>query len=549
MNSLNTERTPCFVQTQQGVSIEYQGKYLYSKYNPSKNIELFISNLQILPGTIFLCCSPTLNYGIESLLNKISDNCLLVLCEKDPELYKITSSYYYDKYAENKNIILPTFEELYNLPSIFNEKKFIFSDNKIINSGNFKRVLRIDFSAGTQFNHSFYNELELACINSIKTFWVNRVTLTKFGRKYSHNYFRNLANLPYTTPISNYFSNVTKPIIVCGAGISLNDGINDFIKAKENFFILAVDTAANYLIKNNIIPDGIFIEECQNVILKSFFEINNSKQCKIFAGLSSINNLSNYISDYKQLSYFFTEYSKSDFFNELKNSIFFPPSNPPFGSVGLTTVYYALKFRQSDNIPIYIYGLDFAYPTGITHVKNSLANKNLIINSNKFSSLANFAASFINTDKISDNFYTTPVLKNYADLFKNYFSKCKNLFDSRKFGIDLNLEKKLPEICTIKADSLHINYFDTNVQKSLKNYFEKEIDALNLVKDIFTNKKTFDSKEKTEQNIYNLLYNREYLYLHFIDGYQLSLKPDFLKRIRTEIDFFLKDFERLIKEL
>jgi len=48
----------------------------------------------------------------------------------------------------------------------------------------------------------------------------------------------------------------------------------------------------------------------------------------------------------------------------------------------------------------------------------------------------------------------------------------------------------------------------------------------------------------TERDLLTLLEQHDYLYLHFPDGYK---KPDlsqgFLKRIRAEIDFFLKDIE------
>ena len=40
--------------------------------------------------------------------------------------------------------------------------------------------------------------------------------------------------------------------------------------------------------------------------------------------------------------------------------------------------------------------------------------------------------------------------------------------------------------------------------------------------------------------LYALLAGREYLYLHFPDGYRVSTDTAFLKRVRAEADFFLK---------
>ena len=65
----------------------YLGKI--SKYNPSKLIIDKVSELTILPGTIFLCNSAILEYGIIELYSKLPENCLMILCEFDNELHKL----------------------------------------------------------------------------------------------------------------------------------------------------------------------------------------------------------------------------------------------------------------------------------------------------------------------------------------------------------------------------------------------------------------------------------------------------------------------------
>ena len=53
-------------------------------------------------------------------------------------------------------------------------------------------------------------------------------------------------------------------------------------------------------------------------------------------------------------------------------------------------------------------------------------------------------------------------------------------------------------------------------------------------------------KPNLSAEIENLLSKREYLYLHFPDGYRFEAgNLSFLKRISNEIDFFLKNFENL----
>ena len=215
----------------------------------------------------------------------------------------------------------------------------------------FKRVLRIDFSAGTQFTPAAYDELSQVLTNSIATFWKNRLTLTKFGRRYSKNLFENLHYLADSRPVSDFFGAVDKPIIVFGAGESTQTLIDGLLRRfpprndrLEEFFILCADTALQPLLKNGIKPDGVFVEEAQSVIVKAF--TGTPKDIQIFAGLSSIPNIA-HKAGAGHISYFFTEYTKAAFIDNLKAQSFMPPVNQPFGSVGLTAVYYALKLMYS----------------------------------------------------------------------------------------------------------------------------------------------------------------------------------------------------------
>ena len=70
-------------------------------------------------------------------------------------------------------------------------------------------------------------------------------------------------------------------------------------------------------------------------------------------------------------------------------------------------------------------------------------------------------------------------------------------------------------------------------------FLQEEKKALNNLKDIFTGKIQLNEEERIKK-ITALLQNREYLYLHFPDGYKLELSQNFLNRIRIEIDYFLK---------
>lgn len=529
----NHNQKPCAVQTSQGFSVSYKEHFLYSKYNPSKLINSTIEKLEVLPGTIILCFSPVLSYGINELLLKLKENCLIVLIENDEELHTFSKEQN-ASFLSDKNIIYPLPKELPDLPL----KLYEMNSN-----GQFKRIIRIDFSAGVQFNSQFYDELYTVCTNNIITFWKNRFTLTKFGRRYSHNFFTNLKSLKNSLPITNFFSAIEKPILVFGAGQSVDTFFASNKLNYEDFYILCVDTALQPLLKRKIIPNGVFVEEAQSVISKAFIGALNNK-VHLFAGLSSLPLLSKIRENYS-FSFFTTEYTNSKFLSSLKQTSFLPPVNPPFGSVGLTAVYYALKFRKDENIPVFVVGMDFSYSPGLTHAKDTLANNLRLSSSNRLSQANNYNAAFSEsavsiTDKNGNKFITTPTLKSYSEMFNNLFASAKNLYDSGDSGIPLSIlrGKPLPAVEKTSFEYNKTNYKNEQIQE-LNSYLLQEIKELEYLKNLLTGKIQLP-KEQLECEIKKIATSKEYLYLHFADGYCFNYTQSFLNRIRTEIDFFLK---------
>lgn len=440
-----------------------------------------------------------------------------------------------------------TISEAYDLPSLLTKKDIkLKSGTMLPRAGTFKRTVYIDFSAGVSFHSDLYQKLYTYCVNSIMTFWKNRITLTKFGRKYSHNFFSNLKNIDKTTPIQNFYESVNKPIVIFGSGESIDKGINYIKENQKDYYILCADTALQSLLENSVIPNGVFIEEAQNVILKSFIGTQN-KNVTIFAGLSSISQLAHNF-PLNNFSYFSTEYVEANFINNLNSQNIIPPLNPPFGSVGLTVFYYALKFRKDSSIPIYTYGLDFAYTAGRTHGKGTLAHNNILLQLNKIKSLYNFYSAYNNNSiclmENNNKIYSTPLLQSYATLFVNLFSnnQYENVYNSSQISNLIKLPFKLPEpiFNSDKNEKEQKHNFVYDSEK-IKKYFDDEKQALLYLKDLLTGKINISTQER-EIEIKKVAENREYLYLHFPDGHCFSYTQDFLNRIRIEIDYFLKIF-------
>ncbi|MCI5606338.1 MAG: DUF115 domain-containing protein [Spirochaetia bacterium] len=539
---ISNNQKPCLVKTSQGFSVSYNNRFLYSKYNPSKSILTLVKQVEILSGTIVLCCSPVLNYGLKELSEQLPENCILLGCEFNPDLHQFITENI-DSYNSIKNFHFLSIDEVYNLGVILSQNKYTLkSGETICFAGNYKRVIRIDFSAGIQLNSELYNKLQESCVNSIKTFWSNRLTLTTFGRRYCQDFFKNLKILPDTTDINSYIQKITKPIVCFGAGQSINSGINEISLNKKDYFILCTDTSLSSLIAHNIVPDGVFIEEAQFIINRAFIGLQNYN-VQYFVGLSAAPQISRYIKK-ENLCYFTTLFSESDFLKKLQKQNILPPENPPFGSVGLTMVYYAVKFRKDLSVPIFLYGLDFSYSAGLTHGKQTMSHKEKLISNTRLSPVQNYNAAFNKNvikflDKKSNVFYTTPSLQNYAFLFNGYFASIKNLFDSSECGIKLNILEKKPVCDNITEIEIKKQKFSNEKATKINEYILSEKRDLIELRDILTGKIEL-SETELYPKINQLLSAKDYLYIHFPDGFKFEINQSFLNRIRTEIDFFLK---------
>ena len=495
---------PCLVQTAQGFTVSYSDKFLYSKYNPSRAILQIIEKLELQPQTVILCVSPVLNYGLKELSQKLPPDCLMLGCELDESLYDFIQENQANPQVDFSGIDNYSFinkEQLYNLgPWLVKQK-----------SGSYRRIIRLDFSAAAQLNSALYDRVIENATNALMTYWANRVTLVKFGRRYSTNFFKNLSVLDKTLPIQNFFGKVEKPILIFGAGESAQQGIERVKSTSRNdYYILCADTALQPLLANQITPDGVFIEEAQNIISKCFIGTQTS-DIHIFAGLSSIHSITRFFKPV-QISFFTTEYTQAAFIDRFEKAGILPPKNQPFGSVGITAWYYANLFRKNESIPLYSYGLDFAYSAGRTHTKGTMADNARFQNSNRIKKDTNFAAAFCEPAIKCGGMYTTPIMQRY-----------KLLFDDLSLS-DKTLSKK---DCRVKPDN------------DITTFLSQETTALEELKSLLTGEKQLPA-DQLEKEITKLAGEREYLFLHFPDGHRFAYTQSFLNRIRVEVDYFLK---------
>lgn len=533
---------PRLVDISQGFSflktIEYKGTFLYSKYNPTKAIETVVDELEILPGTLIVIYCPLLWYGIEKLVAKLPEDCPILALENDDNLEEIAREHLEKLDGIKDKIFFSSLKENRTI------EEWIHT---LVSTGKIKRSLRIDFSAAVRFDKELYDYTALAIQDMIATFWKNRITMVKMGKLFSKNLIKNLVVLKESPVIEDVEKSITKPILVLGAGEGV-DSIQWEKVDRNNFFILAADAALLPLLGRNIVPDAVCGMESQFAIQKAYTGIEDligNRPVTFFADLSSRNEI---VSKFPGKTVFFaSRYSDGIFFDNLAKKGIIKNWIMPMGSVGLAAVNIALRLRKSQDIEVFTAGLDFSYTPGATHAKGTMAHKARLMACNRIAQIDNIDAAFAQgaayVPSKNGKVITTRILHSYAQQFTMFFGKEENLFDASTTGLDLGLPRKTLDEATNTAGTSTLSLEKPEILKDKVNSFlEGEKNALEAIKSLLskgTQSEYYDGKNLEEQ-LRSLLECREYLYLHFPDGYHLSMDTGFLKRVRAEVDNFLK---------
>ncbi|UTC63103.1 motility associated factor glycosyltransferase family protein [Treponema sp. OMZ 787] len=549
----NNEK-PELIPIDSGFSVLYKGKYLYSKRSPQKNILQLVSSIAVKSETLVLCVSPVLGYGLKELLEKLPHNSFLLGLEADEELMSFSTSQIDKAILEDSRFLYLRTESINILLSRL---------ENFIKGKKIRRVVKIDFSGGAALNQAFYSQAFDFISQYISQTWINRLTLIQFGRNYARNFFKNYYSIVKTNSCFGSLSekSVRKPIIVIGAGPSLDSSVEFIKQNRDRLFVLAVDAAVSGLYPE-IRPDAVVLLESQYWIQKAFIGIADLG-IPVIADLTANPSLLAKLNGDK--IFFFTDYTVQDslaasFFSNLDEKVGLPLRLEAMGSVGLAALAVA-EMLGFDGLPIFHTGLDFSWGCGFSHSKLSYQVKNLFSDISKIKSPYSGESLFperLSFERGKDGClaFTSPNLKNYAELYKKLFASKENFFDIGQSGLEINSNKISLDTAKKIIDDFYSNYeksfsiknnmdkinfiaFDyKNKENEIKNFLTCEKEKLFKLKNIFTGKLT-----SSDEEIKELLLSMPYLYLHFPDYNSLSdtiLDKHFLSRVRIEIEYFLK---------
>ena len=547
-----------------GFTISYMGKSLLSRIDPVGQGERLAADVSPKERTLYLFPSPLYGYGLSLVLEKIrresQQKKIAILCvEADEKLFEISKK----AFAE-LNIPTDDFPSL-ALTQISDPERICALIRETWGERVFRRLETIRLSGGWQLFPALYENIETAVRRDMALQWGNAMTLIRLGRLYTRNLIRNLALLPVSENIAalNFGS---APVLVLGAGPSLDPILNELCafpgeleRGKRRFRIICVDTCLPALLERSIHPDLVVILESQHWNLRDFLGVTG-RDIDAALDLSALPASSRIMAGKRFL--FVTPWTELELFKRMKTAGLLPETFPPLGSVGLSAVQAALTLSSG---PVLIGGIDFSYTIDAYHARFTPRQQEQMIKQNRFTSIVNAAVfregTFSVSAKNGKQVQSDPAMRRYRNLFEQEFALIRGgdrrLMDITGSGLPLGIKTVSLEdaigILTSTAEATPPSIHNRNSalsSRQISEFIQNEIDTLNALKDILTG-----DKPSEPARLNDLLDTADYLWAHFPDcagaGRRRPPHTDlgFLKRVRAEIEPFLKCWEMTTLEL
>ncbi len=528
------------INTGRGFSVLYRGRYLYSSTDPEKRAILRAEKTVLQNETLYILTSPLLFYGITEILSRLPMDSHIICFEFSKDLHELSKSHIPDSILNSTSI---TFTER-------TDPKVIYDTTHKLGIWKFRRAKLLNITGGYSIYSSEYKDLLNNLDNKIQEYWKNRMTLIHMSTLWIKNIFLNLYKLYHRTEALTLhtYPNVECPILVTGAGESLEGSINFIKEKRDSFKILAVDTSVSVLLENEIEPDYIIAVDAQFYNLNDFMKVKN-KDIPLFFDLTGYTGIPYIMNGY--IYPFISNFANTGLLQRLEHYKLLPVKMPALGSVGITAIYLALEMTRDK---ILYTGLDFAYRIGKSHARGSPRNLTELAEANRLRPMEQpesyYARPLIyKKDKTGKECTTDLILSSYADLMSDNFKQNDRLLDIGTSG--LSNGGKLTNTADLFTGGKCIkkDYFKSDSSliyiKNFKEFCRNELALLTKLYD-----KTFlylSGKSKNSEIILKLIKEADYIYLHFPDkSPEPSIEPGFLKRILISCGYYIGILERYI---
>ncbi len=535
---------PLLIDTGKGFTIKYKGKFLYSSVSPLAAVQKRVSRISLTHQTLIFIPSLGLGYGLRELLLRLPPDCHILCIEADQYLMALAVQSRIVKLPEDPRItIIRTDKTAGAIKTLYS-----------LGVWNFRRVETRYLCGGYHLNKEIYKKMQLALEEEVRTYWQNKITLINMSKLWMKNLFYNLKSTCGARDISSLITD--KPIIVTGAGPSLEESFKWIEKVIGDVIILTVDTALPALLDAGIKPDYVFMLESQLINLQDFLPHHNS-DITLICDITSNPLIIRLFRD--NLYFYSSRFHPLKLFDRLISFGLLPASIPPLGSVGVASVHTALKIT---NGPVLFTGLDFSYIAEKTHARGTPVNRIMHFTSSRIkpAGMMSYEAIFKRPllkleGKDKSETISDLILRSYSLQLKKEISGTRRVFDMGRTGLPTNapqirseaeLLNVLRSVSAERCRKIENNFCPS--LEAVKAFYETEMELLlhaekQLEEDL---SRRVSGKFTLSESTKEILKDIEYTVLHFPDlTPDLSASENFIPRVLASIHFFLSRLRRL----
>ncbi|MBP7736957.1 MAG: motility associated factor glycosyltransferase family protein [Spirochaetes bacterium] len=242
-------------------ALSKEGKrlFIHSKFDPVKEAERFIGEIDTAAFDLFIVFGFGFGYHVEELLRGMGGDSLVLVIEKSPLMIR--------RAMECRDLG----------PLLGDERVLILIDpNEDVIAGALKgkssrRTSLILHRGSFQAEQDYYGNLQHVVRSYLSTKDVNIATLAKFEKVWASNIARNIGAY-IRAPGANIFFDKFRdvPAIVVAAGPSLRRSLEFIRRNRDRAVIVAVDTSYRILMKEGIEPHFCIVVDPQAINARYF---------------------------------------------------------------------------------------------------------------------------------------------------------------------------------------------------------------------------------------------------------------------------------------
>ena len=528
---------PLLIETGEGRTLLWRGLSFYPPGNPLEYARRKARFFSPPPRSLVFVPSVGLGHGLSDLLQRLPEGCAILCLEVFQDVMAVALSQ--DLPADPRLTIVRTADPAGAAAAL-----------ESMGIHRFRRVVELPLSAGYRLAPELYAQCRRRLEEEVRRYWQNRLTLIALGSLQVSNVLLNLSLLPGAHDLSAL--STARPVVVAGAGPSLDECIPAMTRLRRGFVLAAVDTAFASLAARGIFPDIVVALEAQLVNMQDFLPFR-SDSAVLACDLSSHPAVNRLFA--QRLYYFSSRFAPLHLFDRLEQAQLHPALFPALGSVGVAAVHAGLQIGSGD---VFLTGLDLSFPGSRTHARGSPYHLAMLNGSSRirpvgqdaFQALAARVLQQI-PDKRGGVVATDTVLKSYRDGVASVVRDASaRVMDFGPLGLDLGVrqvsmgewEDRLA--CgSLPAARLEIDTRKAFPRDRVREFMETERDLLARAIDVLRESAVAGG---ASDECRALLREIDYTWVHFPDPPGLE-NPDrsFLTRARVAAGHYARRLDRI----